>query len=222
MRMSENSELKKLLLDDGLVVFNNLKNNLGRALSAIQPLPVLQLRYVDGVEFNASVYHPGGNKKRAIVRMSEAIPLGIHSSINKYSSQFINAIVGDNNKRVDSGVLLTNVYDIAIYFIFLHEFYHVFGGHLDYRNATFNMAYYAENQRFLSNIDKRMDPEIAFFLELEADNNALYSVLNHLNMESVFQLAGYYGEVGSGIASVHQLEDKPRTFAFRLILSAKN
>lgn len=130
------------------------------------------------------------------------------------------AIAGNDEKNVDPDVLLTNLYDVAVHFVLLHELYHVYSGHLAYSRKNFGLNCVSEAKLGLSEGATGLDEVTAYYLEFEADSNAVTSLLSHVRFEGLHRQAGRYSELDESISSVHEMDGQARAYGFRMVLAA--
>lgn len=214
-----NEPLLSMLKEDAEQAFLRLTNNIHSIVECHRQPPVFSFDWNPLDQFDAAVKISQPTEFTVIVY--EGLIKKIYQTINDNQAALISVIQGQNEiaKPYEQEQVLTEIYDISVHFVLLHEIYHVLGGHIDYKAAHQPHSEYSESQIGFATSDETTFKS-NYFLELEADSNAIISLIEAINIESLLGRCAQLSDTDTGASALHWLQDgAPRELGFRTLLA---
>ncbi len=206
--------------DEWQEAFDRLTAGLAQVLDTNEPVPRFIFSVRDRAQFNARVRHPGQETDIAFVEVNSGVFDTLFSTINT-SSAFVGlAVIDKHDDQFDLDVLLTTVFDVAVYFILLHELYHVYEGHLGFLVSETSLGLLSEASLALAEPTEDFDASAAYFFEMEADGAAVASLVSHLNFRDVLAQAQAFGALDPAHQVFDELRGEARDYVFRVVLAS--
>lgn len=209
------------LRQDCTNAFNILKQQLLSGEHFVRQPPVVQLQFVDNGSLNASVSVDFDDN--LILSIDDTLLLQLFTHIDTQRDAIFSLSDLDSDDELMQQLILEQVYNFALYFVLLHEVYHLLGGHLGYICARGRGSRLSEED--VSQAEQKYDIKqlLAFYFEFEANAHALITLVNDLNFGDIERLlltSKVSKEKIPESPVLMELSGPGRTEAFKLLLCA--